>query len=62
MSTKQIDPIKRIQNEIRRLHRDPIPGIRIKPEEDNIKSWDVYVDGPPGSLYAVRACSSHLSY
>ncbi|ORX75567.1 putative ubiquitin-conjugating enzyme E2 [Basidiobolus meristosporus CBS 931.73] len=42
---------KRITKEIERLMADPAPGISATPHEDNLRYFDVVVDGPTQSPY-----------
>lgn len=42
---------KRIIKEIERLSSDPVMGISAIPREDNIRHFDVILDGPEGTPY-----------
>lgn len=42
---------KRIIKEIERLSSDPVAGISAIPREDNIRHFDVVLDGPEGTPY-----------
>ncbi|CAN6659952.1 ubiquitin-conjugating enzyme E2 13 [Trichomonascus vanleenenianus] len=42
---------KRIIKETERLISDPVPGISAKPHDDNLRYFDVTVDGPSQSPY-----------
>ncbi|KAK9767806.1 ubiquitin-conjugating enzyme E2 N [Basidiobolus ranarum] len=42
---------KRITKEIERLMLEPAPGISAIPHEDNLRYFDVVVEGPPQSPY-----------
>ncbi|KAK9708401.1 ubiquitin-conjugating enzyme E2 N [Basidiobolus ranarum] len=42
---------KRITKEIERLMAEPAPGISATPHEDNLRYFDVVVDGPTPSPY-----------
>uniref|UniRef100_A0A060TCH0 E2 ubiquitin-conjugating enzyme n=1 Tax=Blastobotrys adeninivorans TaxID=409370 RepID=A0A060TCH0_BLAAD len=42
---------KRIIKETERLISDPVPGISAKPHDDNLRYFDVTVDGPTQSPY-----------
>ncbi|EJT99600.1 ubiquitin-conjugating enzyme [Dacryopinax primogenitus] len=43
---------KRILKETERLRNDPAPGITAVPHEDNVRYFDVTVEGPDGSPFA----------
>lgn len=43
---------KRIIKETERLVSDPVPGIVATPKEDNLRHFDVVIDGPDQSPYA----------
>ncbi|ESX01821.1 Ubiquitin-conjugating enzyme E2 13 [Ogataea parapolymorpha DL-1] len=42
---------KRIIRETERLVSDPVPGITAVPHEDNLRYFNVTIDGPSGSPY-----------
>ncbi|KAJ1813293.1 ubiquitin-conjugating enzyme E2 N [Coemansia sp. RSA 2599] len=42
---------KRILKEVERLNKDPVPGILAQPIENNIRYFEVYMDGPSQSPY-----------
>lgn len=42
---------KRILKEIERLNKDPVPGIIAKPNDGNIRYFEVFMDGPSQSPY-----------
>ncbi|CCA69827.1 related to UBC5-E2 ubiquitin-conjugating enzyme [Serendipita indica DSM 11827] len=42
---------RRIAKELRDLSNNPIEGITIHPQEDNLAHWDVTITGPPSSPY-----------
>tara|TARA_R100001163_G_C5068378_1_gene208530 strand:+ start:1197 stop:1796 length:600 start_codon:yes stop_codon:yes gene_type:complete len=42
---------KRIQMEIKKLRAKPVPGVTAVPDENNIRSFDVTVEGPMASPY-----------
>ncbi|ODV89087.1 hypothetical protein CANCADRAFT_27036 [Tortispora caseinolytica NRRL Y-17796] len=42
---------KRIIKEAERIVSDPVPGIIAKPHEDNLRFFDVIIDGPEGSPF-----------
>ncbi|GMM48315.1 E2 ubiquitin-conjugating protein [Pichia kluyveri] len=42
---------KRIIRETERLISDPVPGITATPHEENLRYFDVLLDGPSGSPY-----------
>lgn len=42
---------KRIIRETERLISDPVPGITAVPHSDNLRYFDVTIDGPEGSPY-----------
>lgn len=42
---------KRIIKETQRLSADPVPGIVATPHEDNVRYFDVVMDGPESSPF-----------
>ena len=42
---------KRIIKETERLQNEPVPGISAVPHEENVRYFDVMVEGPGGSCY-----------
>lgn len=42
---------KRIIKETERLVSDPVPGIVAKPKEDDLRCFQVFIDGPEGLPY-----------
>ncbi|KAJ1920633.1 ubiquitin-conjugating enzyme E2 N [Mycoemilia scoparia] len=42
---------KRIIKEIQRLINDPVPGIQATPHDDNLRYFEVTIDGPQQSPY-----------
>ncbi|KAI9228957.1 MAG: putative ubiquitin-conjugating enzyme E2 [Piptocephalis tieghemiana] len=42
---------RRITKEIERLNQDPVPGISANAHEDNLRYFDVRIDGPGQSPY-----------
>lgn len=43
---------KRILKETERLVSDPVPGITAVPSQDNLRHFNVTIDGPSQSPYA----------
>jgi len=49
MSTQAI---ARLQRELKDLHKNPVEGFKVElPDEANLFQWQVYIAGPPGTLY-----------
>lgn len=47
---------KRIMKELADIQSNPPPGCTIKlAKEEDLNVWDVTMDGPPESIYAVRS-------
>ncbi|KAK7684576.1 hypothetical protein QCA50_012156 [Cerrena zonata] len=46
---------KRIIKETERLVSDPVPGITATPSEDNLRYFQVTIDGPESSPYSQGA-------
>jgi ubiquitin-conjugating enzyme E2 N len=42
---------KRIIKETERLSKEPVPGISAVPHDDNLRYFDVTIDGPAQSPY-----------
>ncbi len=42
---------RRIMKETERLQQDPVPGLSAKPHEDNLRYFDVRLDGPAETPY-----------
>lgn len=42
---------KRIIKETERLSKEPVPGISAVPHDDNLRYFDVTIDGPSSSPY-----------
>ena len=42
---------KRILKETERIHADPIPGIKVDANPDNMRHFMILMDGPPNSPY-----------
>ena len=42
---------RRVSKETERLEKDPVPGIRAKPHADNLRYFDIEVDGPGDTAY-----------
>lgn len=51
---------KRIIKETERLNKEPVPGISAVPHDDNLRYFDVTIDGPAQSPYE-GACLLKLS-
>ena len=52
---------KRIMNELGQACSNPVPGTKVSlPDESNVFLWEVIMDGPADSVYAVSntTCSS----
>lgn len=43
--------VKRIKRELDDFRKNPIPGIKIIPSENDITKMTAYLDGPPNSAY-----------
>jgi len=41
----------RVKKELAELQKDPLEGIRLEMDEDNMKLWKGYIDGPEGTPY-----------
>ena len=42
---------KRITTEFQTLSKKPLPGITVSLHDDQIRIWDIIIEGPPGSPY-----------
>ena len=42
---------RRIMKETERLEKDPVPGLSAKPHEDNLRYFDVRLEGPSETPY-----------
>ncbi|CAD6570805.1 MAG: hypothetical protein TREMPRED_006027 [Tremellales sp. Tagirdzhanova-0007] len=43
---------RRIQRELAELMAQPVEGVTVIPDENNIQSWQVFIQGPPKTAYA----------
>ena len=49
---------RRVQKESERLRLDPVPGITAQPHEDNLRYFDVKLDGPAETPLVTALCGS----
>lgn len=52
MCSRQEIPLKLQYQETERLVADPAPGISATPHDDNLRYFDVIIEGPGGSPFA----------